>query len=620
MRQIPGNRIICLIIFVLVIVILIAIFSGIVSQSMSFGVNSSNTRGMALQGQNFPIVLGNASVKVPDRCDLINTSEWGEVPSDMVVVVLKEGKTREDADRVARTLNATVVGYYDYINLYQVEFHTVCAAHNETDLRNQIALAKLQKEVDFAYPNSLPILEHGYSETEMTAITNPVYTEWERDNGYEMIGADEAWDIIRGSGVQLSPVHVAIVDDGIYTGYLQFGKGVTLDTSISGSTLKAPLKGWEKVGSHGTGIANIIGAHTGWEGITGIASESLRENLTMTPINIRVPPYGNSFESMATGQDGEPVLVLDAKTYSVGNIVAIKDAIEHGATIISISWGNSEASPDDAATYRKFFEKINREYPYILFVCSAGNDNRALDGSKRYPSGLSLPNMVTVGNVRNDGSNRARSSMSSSNYEVTLAAPGQQAVYGVDLSGNVTHANGGSSMAAPHVSATAALLRGLNPNLSAGEIKEILVRSGRTEIQVGNKTVQAPSELGGRYLATDLAVLEVINSLRSKQGLSQISYADADNSTDIFLTLKPDPENSENSLVSAFVPAGFSTATNLRFTLESGGITTDTKEIYLAELPAEADWSVNVPVGIPSRIKVTRTDSNSVVYLDVENT
>ncbi|MEN6610233.1 MAG: S8/S53 family peptidase [Methanoregulaceae archaeon] len=536
----------------------------------------------------------------------------------MVVIILKNGATRDDAETVASDLNGKIVGYYDYINLYQIEYHTFCAGHTESDLKRQLLKARQEPCVEYAYPDSLPELEQGYEEIEVSPLRNPVYAEGGRDSGYELVGAETAWNILRATHVPLAPVRIAILDDGIYTGYHEFDTGVSLDTSTPGSTLSSPLKGWEHTGSHGTGVANIIGAYTSWKGITGIASEAMRENLTMDIINIRVPPYGYSFESMTTGQNGTPVFSLDAKTYSVGNIVAIKDAIEHGATIISISWGNSQADPDDAATYRKFFEKVNREYPSILFVCSAGNDNRALNGSLRYPSGLALPGMITVGNVRNDGTNRARSSMKSANYEVTLAAPGQQAVYGYDSLGNVTHMNGGSSMAVPHVTAAAALLRSLDPSLSAGEIKQILVDTARTEVLSGNRTVQAPPELGGRILAVDRGTLAVINALRSREGLPAVSEADAENSTDIFLTLEKDPANPGNYTVSALVPAGLDAGTDIHFALESGETVLTTCDRHLDSLPGKVNWSVQV-TDVPSRIVVTRSDSNSEVFLAIGN-
>ena len=108
----------------------------------------------------------------------------------------------------------------------------------------------------------------------------------------------------------------------------------------------------------------------------------------------------------------------------------------------------------------------------------------------------------------------SKSNMASANFEVTLAAPGEQAVKGFDNQGNLMNNNGGTSMATPQVTAAAAMIRALNPKLDAGQIKEILTHSARTSVDIDGQKVPAPPELGGRILAIDQAVLEVIKQLK----------------------------------------------------------------------------------------------------------
>ena len=220
----------------------------------------------------------------------------------------------------------------------------------------------------------------------------------------------------------------------------------------------------------------------------------------------------------------------DGKSYAFGTLVAVTKQIEDGAKVINCSWGNDWKHPDQAtaAAYKKFFERMSAEHPDVLFVCSAGNDGLSRDGSKRFPSGLNLPNMITVGNVMNDGTKAKESNMANTTpgqeYEVTLAAPGEQVVQGVGpddkpanettvLSNGREFGGGGTSAAAPQVAAAAAILSSLNPDLTAGEIKDILSRTARP----------GPAELGGKILAVDQAVLEVINQQREKQGLAAVT-------------------------------------------------------------------------------------------------
>ncbi|WP_292421922.1 hypothetical protein, partial [Methanoregula sp.] len=211
----------------------------------------------------------------------------------MVAVILKEGRTRADADEVARLLNGKVVGYYDYLNLYQIEYHGGCGAYNEKDLCDCLQKACEHSCVELAFPVSQPLLENAITASEISPISNPVYEEANRDSGYLLVRAKSAWDIVRASHLPLSQVRVAVVDDGVYTGFHTFDVGPVLDTSANGSRLLHPITGWEHVGSHGTGIMNIIGAYTDGEGITGIASVPLTGKLTLSMLTNRRPPYGD---------------------------------------------------------------------------------------------------------------------------------------------------------------------------------------------------------------------------------------------------------------------------------------------------------------------------------------
>ena len=51
--------------------------------------------------ESTPVMIGSDQITLPDRSSLINTSDWGEVPANQVIVMLKEGKGRTDADRLA---------------------------------------------------------------------------------------------------------------------------------------------------------------------------------------------------------------------------------------------------------------------------------------------------------------------------------------------------------------------------------------------------------------------------------------------------------------------------------------------------------------------------------------
>ena len=96
-------------------------------------------------------------------------------------------------------------------------------------------------------------------------------------------------------------------------------------------------------------------------------------------------------------------------------------------------------------------------------------------------------------------------------FEVSIFAPGHQAVRGYDKdTGQIKNTNGGTSMAAPQVTATAALLRCLNKDLTAEQIKKII-------------TTTAHTRDGTMILSVDEAVRSVIDTTRDLAGLPRLT-------------------------------------------------------------------------------------------------
>jgi hypothetical protein len=142
-------------------------------------------------------------------------------------------------------------------------------------------------------------------------------------------------------------------------------------------------------------------------------------------------------------------------------------AVDNGAQILSNSWGGGGFSKglEDAISYANDHN--------VLFVAAAGNDGSNNDRYPHYPSNYEVPNVLAVA-----ATNHKDGKPSWSNYGLTsvdLGAPGVDTLSTVP--GNGYSSKSGTSMAAPHVSGAAALLKGYNPSLSALELKSILMES-----------------------------------------------------------------------------------------------------------------------------------------------
>jgi len=192
---------------------------------------------------------------------------------------------------------------------------------------------------------------------------------------------------------------------------------------------------------HGTHVAGIIGAvGNNRQGISGVAQQV-------------------SIIACKFLQDDGRGLISDA--------IRCMDYCEAvGAHITTSSAGD----PSFSST---FLAAIREATSDILFVCSAGNDATNADVVGHYPSGFGLSNIIAVAASNKQGVISGYSNWGSSTIDLT--APGDQVWSTVP--GNRYKKMDGSSMAVPHVSGTAALLLSVQPELSALDLKELLLAS-----------------------------------------------------------------------------------------------------------------------------------------------
>jgi len=183
----------------------------------------------------------------------------------------------------------------------------------------------------------------------------------------------------------------------------------------------------------------------------------------------------------------------DEKDKDVGN--AIRYAVDNGANIINMSAGKY-FSPDpefvvDAIKYA--------EDKGVLFVVSAGNEGEDMTDIVNYPrkylsdNGLKkyFSNMIVVGasswmkqwNIEKDPENQnSRYDLAApfSNYSkevVDIFAPGVQ--INSTIPNNKYKYESGTSMAAPVVTGVAAVLKSYFPQLTAAQLKDIILSSSR---------------------------------------------------------------------------------------------------------------------------------------------
>lgn len=212
--------------------------------------------------------------------------------------------------------------------------------------------------------------------------------------------------------------------------------------------------GFRSIQEHCTKVSGIIAANRENNiGIKGIA-----DNVKIMPLNI-------SF----SGDEHDKDIAM-----------AIRYAVDNGAKIINMSFGK-EFSLHKEWVFEAF--KYAEEQDVLLVHCS-GNNHFNVDDNPYFPSDIAYNGSTEVcGNFINVGSisSKLDSTFVSdfSNYgkqNVDLFAPGEE-IY-TTAAGNTYATDSGTSLAGPMVSGTAALIWSYYPNLSATEVKQIILDSG----------------------------------------------------------------------------------------------------------------------------------------------
>ncbi len=244
----------------------------------------------------------------------------------------------------------------------------------------------------------------------------------------------EIWKITDGF-----PVHVAIFDtpvDGTHPdlkGRIGIGYDPKEGTEIpSGTDYQDPSS---DIDDHGTHVSGIIAALNDGTGTTGVAPGVIIHPVVMF----------------------KPFFFIGSSYYFEG----IKWAVNKGARVFSNSWGGG------AYSYT-----IKRAIDYalqhgVVVVFSAGN---SYDDSARYPA--MLPGVIAVGasNVRDETAD-----FSSRGMHLSVIAPGKYIISTVP--GGKYEIWSGTSMAAPHVSAIAAMVLSLHPDLRPSQVRKVIEMS-----------------------------------------------------------------------------------------------------------------------------------------------
>ncbi|HYX29752.1 MAG TPA: S8 family serine peptidase, partial [Pyrinomonadaceae bacterium] len=277
-----------------------------------------------------------------------------------------------------------------------------------------------------------------------------------------LIGAPQAWDITQGS----RNIVVAVIDEGIDRTHPDLQANIWTNPSpgsISG--ISGDVNGYDfrdNTGNiiaepHATHVAGTIGAVG--NNATGVAG-----------VNWQVSLMSLRFISEAAG-NGTEADAIKAYNY-VKQMKDLWASSGHtkGADIraVNASYGGGGYSQAEADAINAMGQSG------VLFVAAAGNSAADADIHPNYPSGYSLPNVISVAATTSTDSLAGFSNFGA--HSVLIGAPGTSILS--TLPNNTYGTLSGTSMAAPHVAGSAALLCARNPNLSVNQLRALLAFNG----------------------------------------------------------------------------------------------------------------------------------------------
>jgi len=336
---------------------------------------------------------------------------------------------------------------------------------DESEITNVINELKKDPNVEYAQPNyKLELLsepsDNGFGQQWGLQNLGQIVSGQVGTTGID-INILNAWNTTKGS----DEVKVAIIDTGIDINHPDLAASIYRNPNETingldddGNGYVDDVNGWSFVSdtnnvfkseaedTHGTHIAGIIAAGINDGGVVGVSP------------GVKIVPL-----KFINGNTG----------FTSDAIRAIEYCQKAGIEIANVSWGGSDYNP-------ALFEAMKNSS--ITFVCAAGNAGKNVDTNAVYPAAFDLSNIITV--TANDNKGQL-ASFSNYGTKVDISAPGVN-IFST-LPGNRHGYLSGTSMAAPFVTGTIALLKSIDISLGAAEIKDRILSNATISASLSGK-------------------------------------------------------------------------------------------------------------------------------------
>ena len=423
----------------------------------------------------------------PER--VLEVSEDGSaIILNRVMVELEPSYDAGDAEEVAAAIGGQVIFAFRTFPGYLVEFDS----RNADDLDEGVNLVGADSRVATVFPDIVLSTTQGAGDTgrSIRASIETLRMSDEHSQAYLNAGMAEAWGTLFLAGPDsFDPVSIAVIDSG----FAQLSRDPAIAATLEREFDYSRISVRDAVYLSGEGFAPQ-GVKNDNHG-TGVVSVMVARN---NPRGKTVPH--ESFSGVIASVDS---IDYSVTVYEVGNAAAgasITAALEdieqfkQQVDVVNVSYGiwcrwQRQKCRDTLDAFHQRWRRLMMDMPSTTFVFGAGNEARDAEGFLPARLSRTLPNAITVGGTAGD----ARWPNSNFGDSITLAAPAED-VINVNLKHGYAFVDG-TSVSAPLVSGTVALLKALNSSMTPQDIKALLIATAqKTEVCTSNRNPCPPDD------------------------------------------------------------------------------------------------------------------------------
>ena len=337
----------------------------------------------------------------------------------------------------------------------------------------------------------------------------------------------QAWAITTGS----RDVRVAVLDDGFFYRHEDIAPNVWQNPGETGTDDQGRDRRTNGVDDDRNGFADDV---VGWDFV--FEDPDPDHYVYDGKDRTRIQPYWHSISALgiigAKGNNGIGIaginwtvslmlLKIGAQGVGTGEVDrdrpdraarALRYAADNGARVVNWSGFVSDTSPDALARLRAAIAYARDRG--VLVVVGAGNDFKNLDDDAQcaYPQCFDEPNLLRVAQLARDGAlyrYEVQGHQRGSNYgarRVELAATGEHFTTDLWHAISIYETSNGTSSAGPVVAGVAALALSVRPDLTAADLKRVLMESGTPAPSLAGRTASGRAVNALRAVQTALAL------------------------------------------------------------------------------------------------------------------